>query len=456
MEAVKIKQNTVQTQKIKLIPSVKQSLQYLQMPIQELSSYIEEMSMRNPLLDVEMPPIGEPYPQAKIEKPDTDEISVREVFHRGGSRRNEATDTDFTDVYLSEKTFFEYLLDQLGQMKELDERQLKLCRILVGCLNSSGYMDCSLRELSEVTGVSEFELEQALYVIQMLDPPGVGASSLSECLLIQLAQSSKFSAVNVALVQRGLPLLASGDMAGLHRLLGVSNAELSEAVDTVRSLNPIPSQGFGNGSNTGYVIPEATVSCEDGKLTVELNRRAFPRVTLQNEYCDMLGRDEYSDAHDYLKKAMSEAKNVLYGLNEREKTLDRLIGVIIRRQQEYFLHSTDLVPMTMSEVAQELGCCVSTVSRAVSDKYILFGSKLLPLRSFFASGLSSTDGGAVTPSAIKRQLQNFISDEDKKHPLSDETLRCMFTKLGLNISRRTIAKYRGELNIPSTSQRRKR
>lgn len=456
MEAVKIKQNTVQTQKIKLIPSVKQSLQYLQMPIQELSSYIEEMSMRNPLLDVEMPPIGEPYPQAKIEKPDTDEISVREVFHRGGSRRNEATDTDFTDVYLSEKTFSEYLLDQLGQMKELDERQLKLCRILVGCLNSSGYMDCSLRELSEVTGVSEFELEQALYVIQMLDPPGVGASSLSECLLIQLAQSSKFSAVNVALVQRGLPLLASGDMAGLHRLLGVSNAELSEAVDTVRSLNPIPSQGFGNGNNTGYVIPEATVSCEDGKLTVELNRRAFPRVTLQNEYCDMLGRDEYSDAHDYLKKAMSEAKNVLYGLNEREKTLDRLIGVIIRRQQEYFLHGTDLVPMTMSEVAQELGCCVSTVSRAVSDKYILFGSKLLPLRSFFASGLSSTDGGAVTPSAIKRQLQNFISDEDKKHPLSDETLRCMFTKLGLNISRRTIAKYRGELNIPSTSQRRKR
>lgn len=103
---MKIKQNTVQTQKIKLIPSVKQSLQYLQMPIQELSSYIEEMSMRNPLLDVEMPPIGEPYPQAKIEKPDTDEISVREVFHRGGSRRNEAMDTDFTDVLFKRKNLF--------------------------------------------------------------------------------------------------------------------------------------------------------------------------------------------------------------------------------------------------------------------------------------------------------------------------------------------------------------
>ena len=453
---MKIKYNTVQSQKLKLTPSVKQSLQYLQMPIQELSSYIEEISMRNPLLDVELPPIGEPYPQSKIENPDTDEISVQEVFYKGGSRQSDATDTDFTDAYLSEKTFSEYLLDQLGQMKELDERQLKLCRVLVGCLNSSGYMDCSIKELSEVADVSEFELEQALYVIQMLDPPGVGASSLSECLLIQLAQSSKFNAANVALVQRGLPLLASGDMAGLRKLLGVSDAELREAVDTVRSLNPIPSLGFSDGNNTEYVIPEATISREDGKLTVELNRRAFPRVKLQNDYCDMLRQDEYSDAHEYLKKAMSEAKDVLYGLGERAKTLDSLIGIVVRRQQEYFLHNADIVPLTMSEVAQELGCCVSTVSRAVSEKYILFGSKLLSLRAFFTSGLTSTDGGAMTPSAIKRHLQNFISSEDKKQPLSDETLRCMFAKMGLNISRRTIAKYRGELNIPSTSQRRQR
>lgn len=456
MEAVQIKHNTVQTQKLKLIPSVKQSLQYLQMPIQELSSYLEEMSMRNPLLDVEMPPIGEPYPQTKVENPDSDEISVREVFRGGNSVRGNASDVDFTDVYSSKKSFSEYLLDQLGQMKELDERQLKICRVLVGCLNSSGYMDCSLSEISEVTGVSEFELEQALYVIQMLDPPGVGACSLSECLLIQLAQSSKFNAANVALVQRGLPLLASGDMAALRDLLGVSEEELSEAVDTVRSLNPIPSQGFGDGNSTEYIIPEATVYCENGKLSVELNRNALPNVSLQNDYCCMLKQAEYSDAHDYLKKAMCEAKDVLYGLGEREKTLDRLIGTVIRRQQAYFTRGADLKPLTMGEVAQELGCCVSTVSRAVNDKYILFGSKLLPLRGFFASGVNSTVGGAVTSGAIKRQLQNFISGEDKKHPLSDEALRCMFAKLGLNISRRTIAKYRGELNIPSTSQRRER
>lgn len=452
---MKIKHNTEQSQKLKLTQSVKQSLQYLQMPIRELSSYLEELSMRNPLLDVELPPIGEPYPQSRVHEPDSDEVNVRDVFSRGPRRKTEDSYADFTDLYTSRKSFSEYLLDQLGQMKELNERQLRLCRFLVGCLNSSGYMDCPVSELSEMIGVSEFELSQALYIVQMLDPPGVGASDLSECLLIQLAQGSAFNAANVALVRRGLPLLANGDMAALRALLGISDEELKAAVDTVRSLNPIPSRGFGDGSATEYIIPEATVLCESGKLVVELNRAAFPRVSLQEEYCGMLKRDEYRDAHDYLRKSMSEAKEVLYGLGEREKTLDRLISAVIRRQQAYFVRGADLKPLTMSEIARELDCSISTVSRAVNDKYILFGSKLLPLRSFFVSGLNSAAGGAVTPGAIKRQLQNLIFGEDKKHPLSDEAIRCAFTKLGLNISRRTIAKYRGELNIPSTAQRRK-
>ena len=453
---MRIKHNVVQAQKTKLMPSVQQSLKYLQMPIQELSSYLEELSMRNPLLDVDLPPIGEPYPQTKVQEPDNDEISVREVFGRFSPARGGESQADFADVYTSEKSFSDYLLEQLGQMHELNERQLRLCRFIVGCLNTSGYMDCPLQELSEMLDVSLFELEQALYVVQMLDPPGVGAASLSECLLIQLAQGSEFNATNVALISRGLPLLANGDMDALCKMLGVSDAELRKAVDTIRSLNPIPSQGFGDGNETGYIIPEATVLSENGKLSVELNRSAFPRVSLQKDYCMMLEQAEYSDAHDYLKKAMGEAKEILYGLGEREKTIDRLINMIVLHQKSYFLRNADLKPLTMSEVAQELGCSVSTISRAVNDKYILFGNKLLPIRSFFASGVNAAAGEAVTASAIKRRLQNFIAAEDKKHPLSDETLREMFTKLGLNISRRTIAKYRGELNIPSTSQRRER
>lgn len=451
---VQIKQSTEQNQKLRLNPSVKQSLQYLMMPIHELSSYIEELSMRNPLLDVELPPIGEPYPQVRASEAESDELGVREVFRRDRQHNYDDANTDFANVYISEKTFSEYLLDQLGQMRELGARQLKLCRLLVGCLNLSGYIDFPLSELSEMTGVSEFELFQALYTVQMLDPPGVGAESLSECLLIQLAQGSKFNATNVTLVSRGLPLLANGDMDGLRKLLGVSEEELNEAVNTVRELNPIPSRGFGDGKSTEYIVPEATVICDGGKLSIELNRRAFPRVSLQKDYCSMLENDEYSDAREYLKKAMSEAKSVLYGLREREKTLDRLISAVIRRQQAYFIHGEELQPLTMSEIAKELGCSISTVSRAANDKYILFGSKLLSLRSFFSLGVNSTADGAVSAGAIKRQLQNFISREDKRHPLSDEKLRCMFMKLDLNISRRTIAKYRSELSIPSTAQRR--
>lgn len=134
---MRIKHNVVQAQKTKLMPSVQQSLKYLQMPIQELSSYLEELSMRNPLLDVDLPPIGEPYPQTKVQEPDNDEISVREVFGRFSPARGGESQADFADVYTSEKSFSDYLLEQLGQMHELNERQLRLCRFIVGCLNSS-------------------------------------------------------------------------------------------------------------------------------------------------------------------------------------------------------------------------------------------------------------------------------------------------------------------------------
>ena len=170
----------------------------------------------------------------------------------------------------------------------------------------------------------------------------------------------------------------------------------------------------------------------------------------------MLGQEEFSDAHSYLKKAMSEAKDVLYGLGEREKTLHKLILALTEYQRGFFLRGEDLKPLTMVELARRLDCSVSTVSRAVQDKYILFGEKLLPLRSLFAVGLNFSGDEAVASGAIKRQLQNFIAGEDKAHPLSDESLRAKFSELGLNISRRTIAKYRSELNIPSTTHRRRR
>lgn len=454
---MQIKHSITQSQRLNLTTAIQQSLQYLQLPIQELGSYLEELSMKNPLLEVELPPIGEPYPHEPTLLYDNDEILVKDIFISEGRRRaSDGLFADFTALYTTEKSLPEYLLEQLGQMPELDDRLLKLCRYLVGCLNSAGYMDCPLPELAGELGISLFDVEQALYVIQMLDPPGVGARDLSECLLIQLAQSSKFNALNVALVRVGLPLLAENDMAGLCRLLDADDKQIAAAADIIRSLNPIPSQGFGSGEGLTYIVPEATVYREGSKLTVQMNRSSLPRVTLQQDYCAMLGQEEFSDAHSYLKKAMSEAKDVLYGLGEREKTLHKLILALTEYQRGFFLRGEDLKPLTMVELARRLDCSVSTVSRAVQDKYILFGEKLLPLRSLFVVGLNFSGDEAVASGAIKRQLQNFIAGEDKARPLSDESLRAKFSELGLNISRRTIAKYRSELNIPSTTHRRRR
>lgn len=453
---MQIKQEFNQTQKLKLTPTVRQSLQYLQLPIQELGAALEEISMRNPMLEVELPSMDMPYPQPSEPERETDEVYVKETLFKTAANFSGNDIDALSNVCAEGKSLSEHLIEQLLQMTEIDERQRALCRFIVGCLNSAGYLDSPIEELAALSGVSVFELEQALYAVQTLDPPGVGARDLSECLLIQLAQGSRFNAANVALIRRGLPLLAENDTNALRKLLGVSGRELETAIDDIKSLNPIPSRGFGKPEDVTYVVPEATVYYESGRLTVEMNSAEVPRVSLRKDYCDMLSSDECSEAHEYLKKQLSEAKGVLHGLKEREKTLRRIVLSVIMHQKGYFSHGEDIKPLTMGEVADELDINVSTVSRGVNEKYILFEGKVLPLRTFFASGLSLGSGDAVSPSAIKRKIKDFVSNEDKRHPLSDEALRKMFENLGISLSRRVIAKYRGEINIPSTSQRRVR
>ncbi|MPM47376.1 RNA polymerase sigma-54 factor [bioreactor metagenome] len=288
--------------------------------------------------------------------------------------------------------------------------------------------------------------------MQALDPPGVGARSLSECLLLQLAQGGEFTEVNIHMIRFGLPLLAEGDYAGLAKLLGVSPAEARRAGDVVRALNPIPSRGFCDRRGTALIAPEAVIRRAGDGLVIEMNEGAVPRVSLNREYCNLVGDPGCQEAQLYLKEKLAEAKNLMNNMESRHETLFRLLCALVREQEGYFLRREDLLPMTMEQMAQRLNLNVSTISRAVKDKYVQFDGRIFPLRKLFSTALPT--GGSAE--AARSRLRRFVEAEDPDRPLSDEALAQALSGVGFSLSRRTVAKYRGELSIPPASQRRKR
>ena len=444
---MQFQQNIDLSQRQILSPALRQSLQYLQMPITELAEYLQEQSLSNPLLEVDYAPVsGFTLP-----------ISVVEGGGIQGSRRS-PEDSVADAFYHSARpvSFSEYLMEQVNCMQQVDETTREVCCFLIECLDSTGYLSCSLPELARELELPLYDVEQALYLLQMLEPAGVGARDVTECLLLQLAQGKDFTAANIRMIREGLPLLAKRDYVALSRLLDLPLKAVYESEAVVKALNPIPSRGFYSGDTYhSYIVPEATIACRDGRLTVEMNTRSLPRISLSREYTAMLGRGEDEQLQDYLRKRLAAAKSTIAQIDSRQSTLQELLLVILRRQQGYFMGTDRLQPMTMQQVADEMHLNASTVSRAVRDKYIQFQTRLIPLRSLFSSPLQGDDGSPVSADAAKQQLRLFIRAEDPGAPLSDEALTAALISAGIHISRRTVAKYRAELNIPSASARKR-
>ena len=445
-----------QTQKLIMTQAMQQSLHCLQLSTLELRDFLQDAALSNPLLDVEDLPLGECPPEAV----DSSGVDLQESLpiERRENQIWESvhTDSDLSSYVSDRESFTDYLNSQLGQMQLLDTETRIRCQYLVGCLNSAGYLDCSLPELAEELGQSLFSMEQALFVVQDLDPAGVGARSLSECLLLQLVQSSHFNATNIHLVRSGLPLLADGNMAGLAKLLEVSPAEAAEAARVIRSLNPIPSRGFYTASRIPFVVPEAAITIQDGQAIVEMNTHVLPHVRLNTEYCDLLASTDQKDVQLYLREKQAEAKSLLHHLDSRSETLFRVISAIVELQQDHFAHGAPLHPMTMRQLADHLHLSISTISRAVKDKYIQVGGQVVLLRSLFSSSLPTTDGQVASADTAIQHLRRFIAAEDPAQPLSDESLRHALEGVGISLSRRTIAKYRAELQIPAAKDRRRK
>lgn len=378
------------------------------------------------------------------------------------------------NTYSSWQSFHEYLEEQLGTM-DLDARMVKYCRYIVGNLDDEGYLRREVSQLTDdicmTTGeqVSETEMFEALDIVQHLEPAGVGARNLEECLMLQLQRKKMTVAVDNALriIEEAFDEFTLKHYAKIRSRLGISEEEIKAAVAEILKLNPKPGNAYSDSSTSrpmDAITPDFIYDSQSRILS--LNNKDIPPLRVSRTYKDLF--EDYKgnaknrtstmrDAVTFAKQKIDSAKSFIDALKQREDTLLKVMRSIIGLQRDYFDSGDEgrLKPMTMKDVAALSGCDISTVSRVSSSKYIQTDFGIFPLKYFFSEGIMTTEGDEVSTKEIKSILRECIEDEDKTKPLPDEKLCEILKSKGYVIARRTVAKYREQLGLPVARLRRK-
>lgn len=443
-------QRNDQTVQTTLNQAVYQQLFCLQMSAIQLSEYVQEAFLSNPLLSFEE--------AEKLPDPPSTNNHIIKIENAPSAYWDIQAYTEHVQQEPAEyqKTYTDHLTEQLGQIKGLDKNTAALCRYIINSLDSNGYLDCPVSTLAAELGVPLFQMEQALYVVQMLDPIGSGARDLSECLVLQLAQKSDFNELDLHMAKYGLAELAKCNYSKLAKMFGTGLAQVKASAEVLRSLNPIPSQGFSSSEETEYIIPEASIEVDGESIVISVNGSASPRIKLDEYYCSLMNDANYTEAQEYLKGKLDDAKNLISGLEFRRSTVIRVLETVVAIQKDFFLNGAALKPITMSELSDELGLSVSTVSRAIKDKYVMFGCSPIALKDLLSQRISNTLLDEISADKVKAELLSIIKAENKEKPLTDEMISKLLSEKGIYLSRRTVAKYRYKANIPPASQRRRR
>ncbi len=431
-------------QELKLTPQLLQSMEVLQMASQELLEYISRCAEENPLLDQSDPP--ETAYEALRRQASWIDGGLRDrgsFVHEEGAAEAGQTDRELESLSA-------FLRDQLHRLR-LPKSLAALCGYLTELVDEDGYL--SQEDLDGLTGLKlpQALTERALEILQSLDPPGVGARSLSECLLLQLSRRGGEERAAMDIAARFLPELGRKHYAAIAQKLGVEVEDVRRAERIIAALEPYPGRAFQPAGPTAYIRPDVFIAELDGELKVVLNDYYLPRVSVNDYYLRLLKTSDEKETRDYLRQKLQQAKWLLDSLERRGSTLRRCASAVLEVQRPFFAGQTgELMPMTLSDLAERLELHPSTVSRAVRGKYLQCRQGTYPLRYFFSRPVS---GGAVSRQAVKQILLTLVREEDPRHPLSDQALCRLLADRGIRVARRTVTKYRLELGVGSSTAR---
>jgi len=497
-----------QAQSLVMTPQLQQAIKLLQLSNLELTAYVEQELERNPLLErderesaapesrdaaSELPDgsAGDSGGDSSFDEPNGPRDSAEQTAsdslpqegeapldadydnvydddasggwtQSGGAGRNGAAATSFDDdeqsleERLSEQpTLRAHLLTQL-QLAISDPGERLIGVHLIDSLDEAGYVTGDLAALAETLGCNLAHVEAVLKTVQGFDPPGVLARDLSECLALQLADRNRLDPAMAALLDN-LPLLAGRELDKLKRICGVDDEDLAEMVAEIRALDPKPALAF-DGAPVEPVVPDILLRQRpDGSWLVELNSDTLPRVLVDQHYYAQVAKQTRSkDDKTYLADCLQSANWLVRSLHQRATTILKVASEIVRLQDGFFRKGvTHLRPLTLRDVAEAIEMHESTVSRVTSNKYMATPRGIYELKYFFTAAIAGSDGDVVSAESVRHRIKRLIEDESPKAVLSDDTLVSLLREDGIEIARRTVAKYREAMRIPSSVQRRR-
>ena len=363
----------------------------------------------------------------------------------------------FETFLSSPKTLSDHLHDQLA-LVALSEEVRDAAETIIGNLNEDGYLVLTAEEIAASGDHTQPDLAEALRVVQTLDPAGVGARDLRECLLLQIESRGGKGGVSWAIVHDHLKLVELKQFKEIARVLHRPPEHIQVAIDVIKHLDPRPGLRY-SGQGARVVEPDVYISKDGEDYLISVNDEDIPQLRLNPQYRKMLDRDQEPnrDVRNYVKERYASAIQLMKNIEQRKQTILKVCQSVVRRQMDFLEHGIDfLKPMMIKEIAEEIGVHPSTVSRAVSSKYAHTPQGVYELRYFFSEAVQGPSGGATPLLILKRRVKKMIEEEDTSHPLTDEQITERLQSEGIQVTRRTVAKYREDMRIPSTHQRRVR
>ncbi len=459
-----------------LSPQLQQSLLVLQTPLLELRNLVQQEMETNPVLEeLADEPVSDAQPEQEVSADDNfkhefeklaslDEEwrdymtqssnSGAEAFRR--SREAKDKRQFFFDSIAVQETLQQNLLGQLDQ-SALNPTDRKAAELIIGNIDDNGFLQSTPEEMALNSGIPTEDFVRMLALIQGFYPPGVGACDLRECLLIQLKREGKEDSLEYKIVFQHMEDLGRRRFPDIARRLGIGVDDVQNAADKIGRLNPRPGQVFA-AAPQNYVLPDVTVEKVDGEYQISLNDEQIPHLRISNVYKDIIasGNTQSSEVKDYIRDKIRSGKFLIRSIHQRQQTISNIAEQIVTRQYDFLEHGpSHLKPMTMAEVADAVGVHETTVSRAVSGKYIATPQGVFEMKYFFTPGYQTATGESLSNTSVKETIFDLVKREDGNEPLSDNEIVEILSERGIPIARRTVAKYRTELNILPSHMRRK-
>ncbi len=447
-----------QSQKLIMTPELRQAIELLQFSSLELKEYITNEIEQNPMLES----LGSSEEFENLDKYTNDnDVDWKEyldkyddISYRPQVDKN-IKEYNYESFVSYEPTLKEHLMSQLNLIP-LDHKEHKIGEYIIQNIDENGYLNISTEEIAKFVKCNKEVVEIILDIIQTFEPAGVGARDLKECLSIQVRNKKDASNYIVIIIEDYLEDLGYNRIQKIAKELNLDIQQVQDACDYIKRLEPKPGRSFrGNGEKVRYITPDAEIKIIDGEFIVILNDVTGPRLNINNYYKELMKSGGDKNTIDFLNDKFNSAMWIIRSIEQRRNTIKRVIESIIKFQKEFFIEGEKaLKPLTLKDIAEDIEMHESTISRATNGKYVQTPRGLFELKYFFSSGILGEEGD-ISSTSIKVTLKDIVDGEDPKKPYSDQKISELLKEQGVNISRRTVAKYRDELAIPSSSMRRR-